>query len=130
MARPGHPGIAAALPLEWAGPDAPHDLGEFDVTRPLARLAALIVASAAGLGCDSAMTDVSLKPEVTGDGPREPEGPGKNPGSGNVDLGEVRRGGPLETKAQGGPIGAPMPEPEAKPKAEGAAKPEPKGTAQ
>lgn len=60
-------------------------------------------------GCDSAMTDTSLKPEITGDGPKEPTGPGKSPVSGNVDLGEVRPGGPLETRAQGGPSGAPKP---------------------
>ena len=60
-------------------------------------------------GCDSAMIDSSLKPEVTGDGPKEPDGRGKAPGPGNVDLGEIRGGGPLETRPQEGPSGAPKP---------------------
>jgi hypothetical protein len=73
------------------------------------RIALTLALSAALAGCDSAMVDVSPKPEVTGRGPREPEALGNAPGSGNVDLGEVRRGGPLETRPQEGPHGAPKP---------------------
>jgi hypothetical protein len=60
-------------------------------------------------GCDSAMTDASPKPEVTGAGPKEPTAPGKEPGTGKVDLGEIGPGGPLETRVKEGPSGAPRP---------------------
>ena len=76
--------------------------------RTLARFAVVLGLSCSILGCDSAMVDATLKPEVTGEGPREPDAPGRNPGSGNVDLGEVR-GGPLETRPQEGPAGAAKP---------------------
>jgi hypothetical protein len=68
-----------------------------------------IALSAAVAGCDSAMIDATPKPEVTGRGPREPDAPGKNPGSGNVDLGEVHGPGSLESRPQQGPQGAPRP---------------------
>ncbi len=77
--------------------------------RPMIRLAIPSALLALAIGCDSAMTDVTPKPEVTGEGPKEPTAPGKNPGSGKVDMGEVGSGGPLETKVQKRPAGAPRP---------------------
>ncbi len=75
--------------------------------RRLPQLAIPLAMLALATGCDSAMTDATPKPEVTGIGPTEPDAPGKTPGTGKVDLGEVGTGGPLETKAQDGPSGAP-----------------------
>ncbi len=77
--------------------------------RTTSRLALTIALAAAFAGCDSAMIDATPKPEVTGRGPREPDAPGRIPGSGNVDLGEVRGPGPLETRPQEGSHGAPRP---------------------
>ena len=84
--------------------------------RTTSRLALTIILSAAFAGCDSAMIDISPKPEVTGRGPREPDAIGKNPGSGDVDLGEVPGPGPVETRPQGRPRRGPRPvaPPEAK----------------
>lgn len=79
------------------------------VERTLARLLVALTLGVSSFGCDSAMVDVSPKPEVTGDGPREPDAPGKAPGSGKVDLGEAERRGPIETRPQEGPAGAPKP---------------------
>lgn len=78
--------------------------------RTLPRLALSATLFAAVAGCDSAMVDATPKPEITGRGPGEPDAPGKSPGTGNVDLGEVR-GGPLRTRPQEGPGTAPKPEP-------------------
>jgi hypothetical protein len=71
--------------------------------RRLTRLVLPLALCAVPLGCDSAMIDASPKPEVTGRGPKEPTAPGKAPGSGKVDLGEVGRGGPPETRPKEGP---------------------------
>jgi hypothetical protein len=83
--------------------------GGFEAMRRLFRLAIPLGLLFISTGCDSAMTDVSPKPEVTGEGPKEPAAPGKEPGAGKVDLGEVGPGGPLETRVQEGPSGAPRP---------------------
>ncbi len=71
--------------------------------RMITRFAAVLGLTCSVLGCDSAMIDATPKPEVTGAGPKEPDAPGRNPGPGKVDLGEVGPGGPLETKVQEGP---------------------------
>ncbi|HEY2155779.1 MAG TPA: hypothetical protein VGH33_09120 [Isosphaeraceae bacterium] len=81
------------------------------------RLAIPLMMLVLGTGCDSAMIDATPKPEVTGEGPKEPDALATKPGTGNVDLGEVGPGGPLETKAQERPSGAPKPvsSPDSKP---------------
>jgi hypothetical protein len=89
--------------------DRPIERGDHATMRTTSRLILTISLSAAFAGCDSAMVDATAKPEITGRGPREPEAPGKNPGSGKVDLGEVGRSGSVETQTREGPQGAPRP---------------------